>query len=318
MRLQARKRRLVLMKKGHTHRRPYKGDSSGRDGRSRQMMCSDNCTWWDLIEDERTYDEDCREGKAFRAKFRVPRSVFDAVVHRANQCAQFSDQCRKRGSHRHPLVLKVAAWFRVLAKGVDFEAVEEVANISAECLRVFFHAFSAWFVRSYWPEVVKLPEGHELQLVLRCYAKLGYPGAVGSTDGVHFPWDRAPAGSHWLYKGKESMPTVAANVTVAHNLKVLHSTELFGGATNDKTMAQWDRLIQAIKTRARYADVVYELYNKDGQPVQHKGAYLIVDNGYHKWRCLQAPAKVGATQEMAFWSITRSAHTAGSLEKWYL
>lgn len=236
MRLQVRKRRLVLMKKGHAHRRPFKGDSSGGDGRSRQMMCSNNCPWWDLIEDDRTYDEDCRQGKAFRAKFRVPRAVFDAVVQRANQCDKFSDQCRKRGSHRHPLVLKVAAWFRVLGKGVDFESVEEVANISAECLRVFFHAFSAWFVRSYWPEVVKWPEGHELQLVLRCYAKLGYPGAVGSTDGVHFPWDRAPAGSHWLYKGKESMPTVAAQAREAddQNQEDVHQERFAGDNGSDE------------------------------------------------------------------------------------
>ena len=114
-----------------------------------------------------------------------------------------------------------------------------MANISGETLRTFFHDFSEWFVSTYWDEWVTWPEGQELSQMLSIYSKLGMTGAFGSTDGVHFPWNRAPSGSTWLFKGKEGYPSLAANMTCGHNLKIYNCTQLFGGATERK--AAWNR-----------------------------------------------------------------------------
>ena len=67
----------------------------------------------------------------------------------------------------------------------------------AETARVFFHAFCDRFVKELLPEWVRLPEtAEELNLVTQVFERLGFPGAVGSTDCTHVYWERAPAG--WL------------------------------------------------------------------------------------------------------------------------
>ncbi|CAM9345159.1 unnamed protein product, partial [Discosporangium mesarthrocarpum] len=38
------------------------------------------------------------------------------------------------------------------------------------------------------------------------FGKLGFPGAVGSTDVTHIRWDNAPAGDATYYRGKEGYP----------------------------------------------------------------------------------------------------------------
>ena len=50
---------------------------------------------------------------------------------------------------------------------------------------------------------VRLPEGDDLERAMKVYEMLGFPGAYCSADGVHVPWDRAPAKNHHLYVGKE-------------------------------------------------------------------------------------------------------------------
>ena len=226
---------------------------------ARRRLNSAACSWWRLLKEKRTYNEDSRWGKYFRHKFRVPRRVFDDIVARARLEPQFADKAKKRGLPKHPLLLKVAAWLRILGKGWDFDTAEEAAHIGTDTLRVFFHNFSTWFVQTYYAEWVKWPEGEELQQMLSTYANLGMPGAVASTDGVHVPWNNAPAGNQYLYVGKEHFPSLAANMSCGHNLKFYACTPLFGGGTNDKTMARWDDFMQAIHRKQAYAAVEFEL-----------------------------------------------------------
>jgi hypothetical protein len=39
-----------------------------------------------------------------------------------------------------------------------------------------------------------------------------------------------------------------------------------------------------------------------GEDIEEKGAYLIVDGGYHKWRDLQCPKKHSAVHRDIIWS----------------
>lgn len=49
-----------------------------------------------------------------------------------------------------------------------------------------------------YEEWINLPTGDELERVMRDYEALGFPGAIGSTDVTHVPWDKTPA-SHVRY-----------------------------------------------------------------------------------------------------------------------
>ena len=94
------------------------GDSSAASKWGRRRLNPANCSWWKLLNQQDTYREDTRWGKAFRHKFRVLRTVFDSVLERALKEPRFSDLRepghKKKGLPRHPLKIKLAAWFRVL------------------------------------------------------------------------------------------------------------------------------------------------------------------------------------------------------------
>ena len=97
------------------------------------------------------------------------------------------------------------------------------------------------------------------------------------------------------------------------------------GSRNDKTIVKSDEFLQAIKIKSiLYNDVTFQLYDNEGivykdqsllqnvsvhlslisTGVLHtvRGAYLISDNGYAKWRMLQAPIKSSSHLDEMMWS----------------
>ena len=133
--LHARQSWLDRLAKRPRHRQPFNGDSSAASKWGRRRLNPANCSWWKLLNQQDTYREDTRWGKAFRHKFRVPRTVFDSVLERALKEPRFSDLRepghKKKGLPRHPLKIKLAAWFRVLAKGWDFDTAGRPRRSSA-------------------------------------------------------------------------------------------------------------------------------------------------------------------------------------------
>jgi hypothetical protein len=83
----------------------------------------------------------------------------------------------------------------------------------------------------------------------------------------------------------------------------LHVTQGHPGTRSDKTIVKTDEFLQAMKSHAvLWDDVTFELYKSDGTITVVKGAYLISDNGYAKWRMLQAPIKSSSSMEELRWS----------------
>ena len=51
----------------------------------------------------------------------------------------------------------------------------------------------------------------------------------------------------------------------------------------------------------RYANVCYNLYTTETTEQEVKGAYLIADGGYHRWRCLQCPNRSDVAEARVSW-----------------
>ena len=51
-----------------------------------------------------------------------------------------------------------------------------------------------------------------------------------------------------------------------------------------------------------YSEVPFDLHTSNGRVIHEKGLYLIVDGGYHKWRCLQCPLKHTSKSKESLWS----------------
>ncbi|CAM9428849.1 unnamed protein product [Discosporangium mesarthrocarpum] len=107
------------------------------------------------------------------------------------------------------------------------------------------------------------------------------PGALGSTDATHVRWDMAPYMEAVHYTGKEGFPFIAYEVTVDHIGRVLGVAAGFPGAKNDKTMIRFDKLITKIRSKDQYTQLEYTLVDAEGTEYVQRGAYVIVDGGYH-------------------------------------
>jgi hypothetical protein len=69
-------------------------------------------------------------------------------------------------------------------------------------------------------------------------------------------------------------------------MRALYVSPGFAGAKNDKTICKYDAYIQKVKTDPMFTEMTFELYKEDGNgsivKETEKGAYLIVDGGYHE------------------------------------
>ena len=80
-------------------------------------------------------------------------------------------------------------------------------------------------------------------------------------------------------------------MAVDHRKKIIAATQGHPGARNDKTIVKFDGFFSANNNGNLYKDVPYVLTTAEGEEIQQKGLYLIVDRGYHTWRFLQCPMK---------------------------
>ena len=134
---------------------------------------------------------------------------------------------------------------------------------------------------------------------------MGLPGCIGSTDCVHFGWDRCPAGERSQHKGKEGFPTLSQDVTVDRNKKIISCTAGHPGARNDKTIVKFDEFITKINDGNLYKDEEFQVYTDvDGtlSRTSLKGLYVACDGGYPLWPCLQCPLKHTSKDYEARWS----------------
>jgi len=64
----------------------------------------------------------------------------------------------------------------------------------------------------------------------------------------------------------------------------------FPGAVNDKLGVRYDAYIQRMRTDPLFTNYEYPLYDSQGNLTMHRGAWAIVDGGYHQWKVSQGPA----------------------------
>lgn len=260
--------------------------------------------WARMLLSDRIKDpSDRKGGKLFRRRFRVPYPLFLDVVKLTRDSGLFLEGCDCTGRAAAPLELKVLSVLRVLGRGYCFDGVEELTLISAEVLRMFFKKFCYWFARELFSKYCNPPETpEEIAISTNIYERLGLPGCVGSTDCVHVRWERCPAGIRSNHKGKEGYATLSYEVTVDHQKKIIAATIGHPGCRNDKTIVKFDGFVTAIHDGKIYKDVPFNMVDCKGVVREEKGLYLIVDGGYHKWKCLQCPIKHTSIPKNSLWS----------------
>ena len=149
------------------------------------------------------------------------------------------------------------ACLRILGRGEVADTVSEVSQIPRSSLHPILDKFVKRFVEEFYDDFIKFPTGDSLKLVMDCYNKCGFPGAVGSMDCTHVTWSQCPVNLTNMCTGKEKKPTLAFNCIVDHSRKILYCSDAFFGAVNDITICHNDKLCIDL-IRGKIADIEFD------------------------------------------------------------
>ena len=186
----------------------------------------------------------------------------------------------------------------------SWRTIENVSGrvLSKESFRRFAPQFWEAVATHIAPQHIRLPETLEdVEKLSAKYKARGFPGAIGSVDGVQIPWEGCPYAWRRHCTGKEHHPTVGFNVTVDNDCRVQHVTSIFAESYNDLTKVRYDDYITLLRS-GKFDKFKYKLRTKDGQFITRYGPHLICDNGYHAWLQLMQASKHTAQQHMVLWS----------------
>ena len=245
----------------------------------------DNTT--DTIWDASSYD-----GKTFRRRFGIPYKIFHSINKDWLRHGEFRKEGDALGQERTDSRILLLGCFRFLAKGITFDAVEELSNVSLAYFHVFFKKFVDWFPKCYNKDWIVFPSDNVgVRHVEARYASRALPGCVGSIDCVHLGWDMCPAGFQADCLGKEGFPTLVFEVIVSYTRRIMAVTPSFFGAWNDKTVVKFDQTVTKLRTDPFYTQYSWDVVDSQGRTSSQKGLYLICDGGYLSWQTLIPPYK---------------------------
>ncbi|CAM9721132.1 unnamed protein product [Pylaiella littoralis] len=218
------------------------------------------------------------------------------------RCGEGTPRALSRASRLLPEILTA---LQILGRGNCLD-INQLSSMSKSMAAATFHKFCKNFAKEMFEEHIYLPTGTYQDEVMDCYRKLGFTGAIGSTDFTHVGWGMCPFTLGRSFTGKEGFPTLAFEVTVDHAGRAMGVTQGFTGAINDKTIVRYDAAVQTIRNKV-YKDREFKLRKADGTEFTRKGCYLTVENGCHEWVTLTAPSKYpGDVDDAAFSKMLES------------
>jgi DDE superfamily endonuclease len=242
----------------------------------------------------------------FRRRFRMPYAEYQRLLSKVKQDNRFARWNRSDavGLKASPVELLLLGTLRYLGRGLTFDDLEEYTAISEETHRVFFHEFIDFGATVLHAEMVQYPTDRDQGFSNHVdeFYEGGFNGCGFSTDATNVIMWRCQHNLKQANMGfKQSHPARTYNMTCNHRREILYTTKGHPSRYNDKTLAYTDEFLQKIKSGEILSECKFELYSKksDGTLVstKYRGAWGLVDNGYHKWSFLQAPAKHHNTRD---------------------
>jgi hypothetical protein len=255
--------------------------------------------WGRMINSHAIWSPTSFEAKKFRSRFRLPWILFKMLLLPA--CREVNMFNKERGSYIS-VEYKIMIGLRMLAKDNDCDTLEELTGVPKSTVNIIFNQFCKEMNEFFFDKFVNFPEGAELKKIMDVFARVGFPGAVGSMDATHFRWWRCPAEEFNFCKGKYPYATLAVQAVVDHNRRILYLTDVYDGRENDKTITLDDPWCYGIMHNGTFDNIEYKMYDKEGVLRKYYGAYFIVDGGYHKMPCFIDPMHDATEHLDTHWS----------------
>ena len=253
--------------------------------------------WGKLLNDPRVYNLKSKAATRFRRRFRVNIYLFEEL--------KMMIFLRKIFEEPHgnsiPLEFKILICLRKLGRYEVDDTSAELSYVGESTCHALFEKFVTNFSKAFLTEYVNVPTGEKLLSIMEVYRRLGLPGCIGSMDCTHIFWNMCPKELRVECTGKYGKPTLAFQAVVDHSGRCMSLSRAFYGTKNDKTIALNDTFTVDMLSGI-FKDIEFPLYGADEIIYLCSGAYVLVDNGYHRWACLVPPHKFPPTRDDVLWS----------------
>jgi DDE superfamily endonuclease len=258
--------------------------------------------WYMLYVKSPTLDSEKFHHK-FRRRFRMSYDQYQrllAMVRDHETFQRWHPSARDCfGGKTSPIELLLLGALRYLGRGLTFDDLEEYTAINEETHRQFFHKFIHFGSTALHDQYVKYPtNAAEYKTSRKLYDIGGLTGAGFSTDATNVVMWRCSHNLRQANMGfKQSHPARTYNLSCNHSRRILYTTKGHPSRWNDKTLAHFDDFLCRVHEGKILQDVTFTLYSWSGpigstlEATQYCGAWGLVDNGYHRWACTQAPNK---------------------------
>ncbi|KAI7961814.1 hypothetical protein MJO28_002303 [Puccinia striiformis f. sp. tritici] len=191
----------------------------------------------------------------FERRFRMSKGIFDRLCQDLQTHDWFwvlkSDCCGQVGLSPHQ---KITAAIRLLAYGTSADSVDEYVRLGETTSLRTFKYFTNHIIQIYGAEYLRTPNSEELKVILQENEERGFPGCIGSIDGMHWAWKNCPTGWAGQYKGKEKSPTIVLEAVASKNLRIWHSFFGCPGALNDINILHCSHLFDCLLAGAEDRD----------------------------------------------------------------
>jgi hypothetical protein len=271
-----------------------------RVSETRNLVNYTTTKWGQLLRDPTLSDPSSQKAKLFRRRFRMPHNLFLYIVSRCREKAIFSDVKSTRG--QIPDEIKLMCCLRILGRDNCLDDISEFSDMGESTALNVLTKFVLSFSINFGKEFISIPEGDNLKKVMDIYAKLGFPGCVGSIDATHLKWAMCPKSLSNICNGKESFPTIAYQAVVDHSRRIFHITQGMYGSTNDITITRYDKFCRDVKQGKVFKDVEFCLTDELETDHKCKGVYFICDGGYPKDSYLINPYGARSYMSEVYWS----------------
>lgn len=287
--------------------RPYYFDDNGE-----MVFLKPEETVWYLCYVQGPALDDDKFNKKFRRRFRMPYNEYTYLLNKVKKSAYFVRWMSKdaAGKDSSPIELLFLGALRYLGRGLTFDDLEEYTAIHEETHRQFLHQFIEYGSDVLVAKYINPPTtAEEYSHHQREYTMGGLNGAGFSTDATNVIMWRCAHNLKQMNMGfKQNHTARTYNLTCNHRREILYTTGGHPSRWNDKTLAYFDGFLKEIQKGEILQDVTFTLfeYSDTGDVVErgYAGAWGLVDAGYHKWTCTQAPEKVHirlADQRLSEW-----------------
>ncbi|XP_034578261.2 protein ALP1-like [Setaria viridis] len=215
----------------------------------------------------------------FRRRFRMRRPLFLKIVEALSGWDEYftlrPDALNRPGFSP---IHKCTVAIRQLAYGGSADQLDEYLKMGestgVECLKKFVKGI----IEVYGEEYLRRPTVQDVERLLEIGERRGFPGMLGSIDGMHWHWEKCPNAWKGQYtRGDHGVPTIILEAVASHDRWIWHAFFGVAGSNNDiNVLSHSDLFVKELRGEAPQVQ-----YFVNGR--QYTKGYYLADGIYPDW-----------------------------------